>query len=591
MAHYPHLLNRNGHYHFRLSVPADLVHRFDCRELTCSLKTKNRMEAQIRCSAMRQVALWIFMKIKNTPRLTPEEAKKIAQAYFKECLRRLDWQLDTADGFSRQMVQMANAEPRLAELKELDLTHDAFRQDFLLPDNFSYGNPEDPEEVTGMRLGYHNHFDGDQGKIVRYVAQKNDIEVLEGTLSYNTLQKAVGRAVQELSRLHNLKANLEPDAEIKDDWFKDARALPVAGDHIPDAESSKVSELKDTYIAECEKNGNDDRTIRYKTTVLDTWLDVMGDTPVNTITKKTARAFKESLLALPSNMTKRYPGKTAKEVLAQGVPEAERMKAKTINGYIGMMQTFIKWAQDNGYCNEGNNPFSGMSLKDKTRKKDKRFAFSDEQLQAIFSTPVFTGCKGKKPLERYQEGSIIVKDNMYWIPLIALYTGARMGEICQLYVSDIKKIGDIWVFDFNDEGDDKKLKTDTSKRKVPIHPKLIELGLLKHQQEMKDQDETRLFPDAALSSDGTYVNIFSKRFSGFLKRFDIKTDKTSFHSFRHTVKDTFLTHTNVPEELRRAIMGHDKGDVHGDYGSADMPLKKLHEAIKQLRYDATDKVT
>ena len=37
----------------------------------------------------------------------------------------------------------------------------------------------------------------------------------------------------------------------------------------------------------------------------------------------------------------------------------------------------------------------------------------------------------------------------YFIPLMALFSGARLNELCQLYLDDIKKEGKIYTFSFN----------------------------------------------------------------------------------------------------------------------------------------------
>ena len=52
------------------------------------------------------------------------------------------------------------------------------------------------------------------------------------------------------------------------------------------------------------------------------------------------------------------------------------------------------------------------------------------------------------------------RDGKFWLPLIALYSGMRMGEIVQLLASDLKQEGDIWYFDVSrGEGNEKTLKT------------------------------------------------------------------------------------------------------------------------------------
>ena len=60
----------------------------------------------------------------------------------------------------------------------------------------------------------------------------------------------------------------------------------------------------------------------------------------------------------------------------------------------------------------------------------------------------------------------------FWVPLIALFSGMRMNEICQLDVSDIRCVDGVDCFVItsrsNGGGADKKVKTSTSERFVPI---------------------------------------------------------------------------------------------------------------------------
>jgi len=65
----------------------------------------------------------------------------------------------------------------------------------------------------------------------------------------------------------------------------------------------------------------------------------------------------------------------------------------------------------------------------------------------------------------------------YWAPLLAYYSACRIEEICQLHTDNIKQENGTWVLDINGN-DGRKLKTLSSKRLIPIHSHLIELGFL-----------------------------------------------------------------------------------------------------------------
>ena len=60
----------------------------------------------------------------------------------------------------------------------------------------------------------------------------------------------------------------------------------------------------------------------------------------------------------------------------------------------------------------------------------------------------------------------------FWIPLIGLYTGGRISEISALRIDNFKTIINIEVYHLPGT------KTDASPRDLPIHPDLIDIGLL-----------------------------------------------------------------------------------------------------------------
>ena len=84
----------------------------------------------------------------------------------------------------------------------------------------------------------------------------------------------------------------------------------------------------------------------------------------------------------------------------------------------------------------------------------------------------------------------------------------RLQEILQLYVEDVYQANG--VLDLNTNHDDKKLKTDQSKRVIPIHDDLVTAGLIEFRNRREGNESQRLFPDALLSGDGTYSSTFSK---------------------------------------------------------------------------------
>ena len=174
----------------------------------------------------------------------------------------------------------------------------------------------------------------------------------------------------------------------------------------------------------------------------------------------------------------------------------------------------------------------------------------------------------------------------FWSPLVALYTGMRQNEIGQLLVSDIVETDGVWCVDVNPKGEGKKVKTKASKRLIPIHSKLTELGFRDYVEKLRAQGKTRLWPDLVPSRDAHGQKI-SRWYAGWRKKWLTEQDLTErkdFHSLRHTfdnaLKQAGLFDVRLPE-----LMGHSVGkdQTFGRYGKRSNP-RLLQEAIEKLDY-------
>jgi integrase len=173
--------------------------------------------------------------------------------------------------------------------------------------------------------------------------------------------------------------------------------------------------------------------------------------------------------------------------------------------------------------------------------------------------------------------------------LLGLFTGARINELCQLYVSDIKEVDGVWVIDINGE-DSKKLKSLNVQRQIPIHSILInQLRFLEYVKKLRGK-ETRFFPELEESRDG-YSQAFSKWFNRTYKKNvnvgQLETEQKNFHSFRHTLSNYYKQLGGIDEYRVSEIIGHKSEttsityDRYGKY--SDISQKK--ELIEQLKLD------
>jgi integrase len=200
----------------------------------------------------------------------------------------------------------------------------------------------------------------------------------------------------------------------------------------------------------------------------------------------------------------------------------------------------------------------------------------------IFSSPIYTGCvDDERGFAKPLSGNVI-KRSRFWLPLIALFSGLRMGEILQLTKWHIQTAPDkLPCFMI---GADMKLKTLASYRVVPIHRELIRLGLVSFAKSKKSADDL-LFDDVGRGSDGYRSSVFSKRYAIFAKSVAMEEPgrTVSFHSFRHNFRDA-LRQPDISSDLIKEVGGWSRGkDTFQSYGDGARAVV-LRPIINRIEY-------
>ena len=331
----------------------------------------------------------------------------------------------------------------------------------------------------------------------------------------------------------------------------------------PDSNDVMFSGLQNAFFKEKEiTKGWRSKTEEDHQAVFNLFVEIFGNIPARNIDKSIMRKFKAIIIQLPPNMRKigKYMHKSVPEIVA--MKPDKTLSAHTINKYISRLSNLFSYAVSHGYMTV--NPASGFKVKLQNRPDEEREAYSVDDLRKLVSN-----------LD-------ISKPSYYWTPLIAMYSGCRLEEICQLHLSDIRKDCDgVWIFDINDKGE-KNLKNLSSVRLIPIHPRLIDSGLLEYTQSLKAKGEERLFPELPKRRDG-YGQVVSKWFQRYKARCGIEDGKT-FHSFRHTFI-THLKHKGVDPFMIHELDGHTiNSETMGRYGKRYTPEILLREAILKIDY-------
>lgn len=348
-----------------------------------------------------------------------------------------------------------------------------------------------------------------------------------------------------------------------------------------------LSEAVQDWIAEKSRTSWNEKTTREHTVWINHFLGMSGDKPLDQYGKSDGRAFKAMLLKLPADWNKKHALKSLD--IASAAQKAHElgitpMSDSNLNKLLGFVGSFWRWAERN-YDECPANLFGGLHITIKSSPRDERNPFSVDELKVIFNAPIYTGCQSAYHWSK--PGSMILRDaGIYWVPLVGLFSGARAGEIIQLYVEDVKEEEGITYLDINKSDEGKKLKTDTSLRKIPVHKQLVELGFLDHVEAKRKLGDQRLFPELQIGADGYYSSPFSKHFRRFLESIDVKHRKNSFHSFRHNFEDA-CRNSGIAFEVMNALQGHVQQGMAGRYGEGYSVVALSKEMVK-LEYVGLD---
>lgn len=302
---------------------------------------------------------------------------------------------------------------------------------------------------------------------------------------------------------------------------------------VPSSASNLTLEKAIQNYSEVEAPGLKADTWDGRQRALKTFVDKMGaQTPVTSITRIQASEW-------------------ASDLVRDGVSK------RTAVNYVSNVAQIFTFLVQQGHLTE--NVVKGVMVMKKREKAQRRAdghqweAFDTDQLKRIYSP---------------ENLCLMTKVHHRWAALLGLYSGARVGEVAQIYLRDIVQEQGIWCMKLTVESDGQSVKTESSKRLVPLHPDFLKLGFIEYVQTLRDAGEERLFPDVNLEGKAGKGSVISKSFTYHLQRPEVavkprrQNGRVGFHSLRKTVIQA-LQGTMVSDERRRAFVGHEQSDdVH-----------------------------
>jgi len=292
-----------------------------------------------------------------------------------------------------------------------------------------------------------------------------------------------------------------------------------------------------------------------------------GGRDIATLKLKDAESFRNVLLKLPPNRAKvkKYDGLTLQKIVEFG---DSPQSPTTVKATLNKCSAFFNWCIKADILEK--NYFEKLSLPKKTHKdSDERAIWDKNDLNTLFNADIWATGKFKH-------------DYQFWLPLIALHTGARLTEIAQLRVEDIKDMDGIKCFHINEEHKLQKLKNPDSMRYIPIHSALVDLGFIDF---VATKSSGWLF-NGLLDKKGEVPRdgLGTKASKWFLRhKNQLGIKEPVFHSFRHTVANEFKQ-KSVPEQQAMGVLGHKSQSItYARYGK-DLNVPLLQETVEHLDF-------
>lgn len=322
------------------------------------------------------------------------------------------------------------------------------------------------------------------------------------------------------------------------------------------------------------------------------------DLPVRELTPTVVEKFVEEFRQFPTRQGKRPAKAHARAILSEGGPP------QSIDNFFKRLehvQQFLRFCVEKNYISEQTLTEVTIVTRKNTQKlrnkaarerdvdgiedADGCVAFTQDELKRLFG-PTFAK-HARRSAARY------------WIPLMACYTGMRVAEASQLRPEDFVVVDEIpcvrirgGVTVTDESGQilgTTRVKTAGSRRTIPLHPALLELGLLDYVATRRAEQREWMWDGLIWEVKSGFGRYPSRDFSLLAKAVGVHVPKRKvLHSFRSTLAQA-LEKAGMEDTLIDRFIGHDvattrsKSYSRTDTGAA-LPITRMFEVLKTVRF-------
>jgi integrase len=297
-------------------------------------------------------------------------------------------------------------------------------------------------------------------------------------------------------------------------------------------------------------------------TVLPLFLEVVGNKPVAAIKQSDIKDFLNLVQNLPPRWSDARRRRRISVAKLAEEKHAITMSPKSFDDtYKACLRSFLKDANaqwhDEGFP-RGLTTDGLVYQGERVEGDNKQRAFREDELERLLHGSEMAKFAASPELE-----------HRYWMVYLGFFTGARVNELCQINPQvDVlqEPKTNIWyvAITSDTEGDErikKRTKNKPSKRKVPLHPRLIEMGFLGYADRMKSAGAKLLFPEFKPRRSRASPEA-EKWFTTFLRELGLRDETAGarlvgMHAFRHTIM-ALAFNSNPPQDVT-SITGHSGG--------------------------------
>ncbi|MCX2562023.1 tyrosine-type recombinase/integrase [Acetobacter farinalis] len=524
-----------SHYHFRRAVPQAVQACLGRTEISLSLQTQSKLIARERAAALYASTGALFERARMMDEKPDTDLMKELLTIQAQTIRDQEETLALAETCHALDRKIRDATHNMALLE---------------------------------RIGSENAFLDESSKKIREIGQRFDSlrQQLTTGIALSKQEKKMLKA--EADRLSGMIVGIQsrqpvhlaqPTPQIPTPFVQEERKP------APKASSPLLSTMAERFIYSDRTKSAD--TIKGTQKTIDLFVEAFGDMPVRQITGNMAGEFFDLLSSLPATHGKGKTTLPLRVVIAQAQERGlETVGGKTVKNHFSRLSALWGHLVKRDFVDK--NPWSGWDFN--VTKKIVRRGWTDGELALLANT--------------HWSGTSVSHRTWAGIITIGMFSGMRLGEICNLRRQDIELIDGVPCFHVRPHPeDDWSPKTAAGTRIIPVHSSLLQM---KDLNLLEDNGEKYLFPDLTISTSGERGDNFARSFSKHKKRLGLP-DAVTFHSFRHTVSTKLRNQeAHIRELWIDTVLGHEAS--HKSQGTMNytsgIEVANLQQVIEALHY-------